>query len=208
MKIILKSVIGSRAYGTDHENSDWDRRYIFMIPTTDLFKLKAPPEDEGDVSNFGFELRKFVHLSAGGSPNPLEMLFSKYVEPVTPEGQILLDNREAFLSQLMVKRFVGHAHGNLKRYEGNAKSTIAALRLLKTCRTLLATGVYEVEVNPTYKEMAENLRTGKTPPSQYETLLRMLLGDIRNLEKTTKLPKEPNWAKIDEMLINLRLGYL
>lgn len=200
---ILNTVIGSRAYNLEREESDWDRRSIYVVPTADLFKLHNPPDTaEGGEA---MEVGRWAQLAVGGSPNPLEYLFSKYAEALTPDGQLLLDNREAFLSKKMVPRFIGFARGNLKRYKDNPKTILQAFRLLTTCKALLETGVYKIEVPEEAKPTVDKIRRGEL--SVY-LFMDNMVDEINGLEKTTSLRAEPDYEFINGLLYQIRIRHL
>lgn len=200
---ILDTVIGSRAYNLDREASDWDRRSIYVVPTADLFKLQTPPDTA--ESGEAMEVGRWAQLAAGGSPNPLEYLFSKYAEPLTEDGQLLLDNREVFLSKKMVPRFIGFARGNLKRYKDNPKTILQAFRLLLTCKSLLETGVYRIEMPDSAQSTVEKIRHGEL--SVY-SFMDDMVDKINELEKTTSLRDEPDYEFINGLLYQIRMRHL
>jgi hypothetical protein len=62
-----------------------------------------------------YELHKFVRLCLGFNPNVIPLLYlrpSDYLE-VHPGGQLLLDNRDAFMSVRAYDTFIGYARGQL-----------------------------------------------------------------------------------------------
>lgn len=125
-RTIFFCVHGSRAYGTDRPDSDYDFKGVTVPPREyrDGFLKRfeqaiwATPEDTTI-----FEIRKFFNLAADCNPNVLELL---YVDPsdvkiCTPEGQLLLDNRDLFLSQKASYTFRGYAVSQLRRIKGHRR---------------------------------------------------------------------------------------
>lgn len=142
-RLIFYTVHGSHAYGTNIATSDKDFRGI-TIPPPEIFhgftgkfaqaeskkfrqnkkpeKLgNAPAEDiltldsEDDVVIF--DIRKFFALAVVNNPNALEIIFtdpSDHIK-VTPAGQLLLDNRELFLSKKARNTFGGYARSQMRR---------------------------------------------------------------------------------------------
>lgn len=112
---------GSHSYGTNIATSDEDFRGI-CIPSKKYFlgnlhhfeqaELKAPHPDTTI-----FDLRKFISLAAMNNPNVLETLFTSPEDHllVGELGQVLIDNREKFLSKRTRFSFAGYAHSQLKR---------------------------------------------------------------------------------------------
>lgn len=118
---------GSHAYGTNTPASDVDTKGV-CIPTREYFlgsqkkfeqaELKAP-----DPDTVVYEIRKFFNLAMANNPNCLEVLFVDPVDYllVDPIGEILLDNKEKFLSKRIKHTTCGYAFGQLKRIKGHRR---------------------------------------------------------------------------------------
>jgi len=93
-ELILLTLTGSRLYGTENENSDWDYRGIFIAnPDTKIGLLNSVDQIEGfglDKELSGvlgidivsddlvlFEIRKFIKLAADNNPNILDVLMNE-----------------------------------------------------------------------------------------------------------------------------------
>ena len=63
--IILRCVIGSRAYGLDEAGSDTDRRGIYLPPADRHWSLAGVPEqlEDDDAQECYWELQKFLTLA-------------------------------------------------------------------------------------------------------------------------------------------------
>jgi hypothetical protein len=98
--IIYRCVVGSRAYGLDTDESDTDRRGVYLAPAESQWSLFGAPEqfeDNADQSCY-WELQKFIVMALRANPNILECLYSPIVEKVMPLGEELLNLRHQFLS--------------------------------------------------------------------------------------------------------------
>lgn len=73
-KLIFKGIVGSRAFGTNTENSDTDIAEIYMCDNDDLLGLTYKEHDDIDKDNRRYELNKFIKLLMVGNPNMLEIL--------------------------------------------------------------------------------------------------------------------------------------
>jgi predicted nucleotidyltransferase len=64
-----------------------------------------------------YEARKFVRLLVGQNPNVMSLLWNepKYFLSVAPAGQLLLDNRQVFVSRKAYHSFTGYAYAQLKK---------------------------------------------------------------------------------------------
>jgi predicted nucleotidyltransferase len=138
--LILHGLGGSRSYGTDMPTSDTDYRGVAVIPQlidNDPFTsfeqyLWKSEDTSGRVSEQAgmpeaasegvvYSTRKFFQLAASCNPNVLEIL---YLRPedythISPAGQLLIDNRTLFLSQLAAKTFCGYARSQIHRIQGH-----------------------------------------------------------------------------------------
>ena len=93
--IIYRCVIGSRAYGLAHADSDTDRRGIYLPPADLHWSLYGVPEQlENEETQEGYwELQKFLMLALKANPNVLECLYTPLVEHATPLAEELLAMR-------------------------------------------------------------------------------------------------------------------
>ena len=85
-RVIYRCVIGSQAYGLADEESDMDRRGIYL-PTADLhWSLYGVPEqlENDDTQEAYWEIQKFLVLALKANPNVLECLYTPLVEKATP----------------------------------------------------------------------------------------------------------------------------
>lgn len=79
--IIYECIVGSRAYGLDHEGSDTDRRGVYLPPADLEWSLYGVPEqlEYRDSEECYWELQKFLVLALKANPNILECLFTPLV---------------------------------------------------------------------------------------------------------------------------------
>lgn len=122
-RILFLTYGGSVAYGTNNEHSDIDIRGVCMNRVEDLLGYAEHHEFEQlidrDTDTVVYSFNKMVRLLCDNNPNSLEILFNApdayYF--VHEFGQMLLDNRTAFLSQRATKSFAGYARQQLARLE-------------------------------------------------------------------------------------------
>jgi len=125
--IILLTLGGSHAYGTNNENSDLDIRGCALnskmqILTNENFEQFV--NEETDTTIYAFN--KLVSLLSNVNPNTIEMLGNKpehylYISPV---GRELLDNAHLFLSKRAVHSFGGYANQQLRRLENKSNRLV------------------------------------------------------------------------------------
>ena len=121
--IIILTLGGSHAYGTNNENSDLDIRGCALNSKMQILtneKFEQFVNEATDTTIYSFN--KLVALLSNVNPNTCEMLGNKpehyfYVSPI---GQELIDNAHLFLSKKCVHSFGGYANQQL--YRLNQKS--------------------------------------------------------------------------------------
>lgn len=119
-RLLLLTIAGSHAYGTNIESSDIDIRGITMTPPECLFGLSNFEQFENsDTDTVIYEFKRIVNLMINCNPNCIEMLgnpLENYLF-LSEEGKILLDNKHLFLSQKAIQTFGGYATAQLRRLE-------------------------------------------------------------------------------------------
>lgn len=122
--LIFLTLAGSRSYGTHTETSDYDYRGICIPPTDYFIGLKSFEQAEcrrTDTTIFG--IKKFIKLLIDCNPNIVELLFTDeenivYKHPIM---DVLLRDKEFWLSKRAKNTFLGYATSQLKRIEGHKK---------------------------------------------------------------------------------------
>jgi hypothetical protein len=110
---------GSHSYGTSTPTSDLDIRGVAIAPKeyylglTNNFEQAEIKEPDMVV----FELRKFLKLASDCNPNALEIIFTDPEDHlyISKLGELLLENRNLFLSKRVKFTFSGYAHSQMKR---------------------------------------------------------------------------------------------
>lgn len=119
-RIMLLTLGGSHAYGTNIETSDVDVRGVVLDRRTDLLGLSHFEQAEDrktDTTVYGF--RKMASLLLACNPNTIEMLGDKpeHYLVLTEAGHLLRNNRKLFLSRRAANTFGGYASQQLRRLE-------------------------------------------------------------------------------------------
>ena len=122
--IIYRCVVGSRAYGLDNDDSDTDRRGVYLAPADLQWSLFGAPEqfEDNATQSCYWELQKFLTMALKANPNILECLYSPMVEKVTPLGAELVAARHGFLSQMIFQTFNGYAMSQFKKIEQDIRN--------------------------------------------------------------------------------------
>ena len=114
---VLETVVGSRAWGLAHEDSDVDVRGVFALPLPWHFGLADKAKDlvSADGSHTFWEFSKAVEQALRADPNTLEMLFVPSARATDVLGEWLLAEREAFVSKALFGSFGRYAMSQLDK---------------------------------------------------------------------------------------------
>lgn len=122
-RVALLAYGGSHAYGTNIETSDVDMRGFFTHSKEEILGLgqfepfEQYVDENTDTTIYSFN--KFIKLLLNCNPNAIEILGCKpeHYAFKNQFGQILLDNRKLFLSQIAIKSFGEYANQQLRRFQ-------------------------------------------------------------------------------------------
>lgn len=118
--IILLTLGGSHAYGTNVETSDIDVRGVALEREQELIGLSNFEQFENHESDTTiYSFRKIIQLLLNCNPNVIEILSTKdnHIFTLTEEGKLLRNNINLFLSKKCINSFGGYATAQLKRLE-------------------------------------------------------------------------------------------
>jgi predicted nucleotidyltransferase len=218
---------GSKAYGTDNENSDTDL-YGFVIPPKEFinpfsdnfvyyfddefpkFEQTVAISDELDIQVYN--VVKFFKLMMNGNPNMIDCLYVKPKDCII-NNDILINNREVFLSQKIYHTFRGYAHAQRKKaysltktgkrkddvdkYGFDPKHCSHIYRLLDEVRQLLSYGTMDIHNS---KQVQIDIKNAKFSIDEMEDLFNELEYEVEIAFRKTDLPKYPNKDLIRNLL--------
>ena len=211
--IIYRCVVGSRAYGLDNDESDADRRGIYLAPAELQWSLFGAPEqfeDNGAQSCY-WELQKFIIMALRANPNILECLYSPIVEKITPLGEQLVAIRDGFLSQMIFQTFNGYAMSQFRKMEQDLrnhgevrlKHAMHLLRLLLTGAATLREGRVPVRVEA-HRDRLLAVKRGELTWAELDVWRKELHQDFERALTETKLPERPDYEAANRFLIKAR----
>lgn len=211
--VIYRCVIGSRAYGLDDDQSDTDRRGIYVPPAEMQWSLYGVPDQlENDATEEVYwEIQKFLVLALKANPNVLECLFTPIVELATPLAEELLDMRQVFVSKLVYQTFNGYVLSQFKRMQahvrnhGNVKwkHVMHLIRLLLSGTRALQEGVVPVRVEE-HREALLSIKRGQMPWEEVDAWRKELHQRFDKAFERTNLPDRPDHERVNQFLIHVR----
>ncbi len=232
LNLILLGYRGSIAHGTylpstdPNSVDDKDVMGIFIgrkeqylgFEKEDVYEKKM---NEWDAVSY--ELRKFIGLLLRSNPNVLMMLWlpGKYYLYKNSYGEMLIKNRDIFVSKQAYHSFSGYAHGQFKRmtnfrFEGymgekrkqlvekygyDCKNASHLIRLLKMGVEFLMEGELFVE-----REDAPQLisiKKGEWTLEQVKREAEKLFDLAQQAYINSKLPTKPDFKRAEQLLMNI-----
>ena len=211
--IIYRCVVGSRAYGLDNDESDTDRRGIYLAPAELQWSLFGAPEqfEDNAAQTCYWELQKFLNMALKANPNILECLYSPLVEKQTPLAEELLAMRDRFLSRMIFQTFNGYAMSQFKKMEQDlrtrgevrCKHAMHLLRLLLSGAATLREGRVPVRVEA-HRDRLLAVKRGGVPWAEVDTWRKELHHDFERALAETTLPERPDYEAANRFLIKAR----
>ncbi|HEY2838043.1 MAG TPA: nucleotidyltransferase domain-containing protein [Pirellulales bacterium] len=216
-RVIYRCVIGSQAYGLAGEDSDIDRRGIYL-PSAELhWSLYGVPEqiENNETQEAYWELQKFLILALKANPNVLECLYTPIVETATPLAEQLREMRSLFLSRLVYQTYNGYVLSQFKKMQADIrnrgqvkwKHVMHLIRLLLSGIEVLRTGELTVRVDAHREELLA-IRRGEFDVESLETWRLRLHQDFETAYATTSLPERPDYERVNSFLIAARVAAL
>ena len=220
-EILLQGVVGSKAYGLDHADSDEDLLGVYLAPTRAFLGLNLPQVNSLSTVHHTpqdstlHELVKFCKLAANANPTVTELLWLDNYLVTTPEGERLLQLRKDFLSASPIRAvYAGCVNQQLK---GFAKATGDLPRRAKRARhifRLIDQGITAYQTGEIVVKVADPEEMHAKAWAAAES------GDVTALEKEAQtlldvvdhtaspLPESPDLTRVDEFIIDTRINQL
>lgn len=212
--LVLLTRTGSRAYGTDHPDSDHDFRGVFVCGKMRLYGLNADwktVELREPHDAVAYELRHFCQLAAKANPTALEVLWGDdfdcgYV------GEYLRENRDLFLSKRIVHTYGGYAISQLRKAQagtGGSRGADHHKRMkfkLHTLR-LLGAGLHALRHGEVLVRVPDPEGLREMAEADIEVVAGVaedILADMAVEAERSKLPSEPNVEQINNLIYNIR----
>lgn len=222
--IVLEGVTGSVAYGLATDKSDVDIKGVYLLPIKKVlsigFDLQHTTIDNNDPDWVYHEVGKFMKLVISGNPTVTELLYLDEYTQLSSIGQMLIDNRDAFLStSAVMNAYRGYAFSQAKRlnnrteqgldgYDSSLKNRFAkhtrhCFRLLMQARQLLETGTLDVKVTP--EQRAYLFAMGEKTASEVVDEFMRQDAEFENI--VSVLPDQPDYERLNNLLYDIRMNH-
>ncbi len=217
--VILRVAAGSRAFGLATEESDDDRRGVYLPPAELTWSLFKPPEQiesrSDGVEEVCWELEKYLLLALQANPNILETLWSPRVLFADDTGLALRALRQAFLSRHLYKTYSGYVLSQFRLMQKShaatgayrAKHAMHLVRLLHSGIHALRTGDILVDVGEHRGELLR-IRGGGLSFAEVRQHALELNRVFQEAFTTTRLPERPDYDRVNRFLIEARRSKL
>ena len=211
---------------------DVDLMGIFMAPVEHYIGITKTREtverfvDKYDVVSY--EYIKFVKLLLKSNPNVMALLWVKDNHYIKRHeyGQVLIDNRDLFISKEAYKSFTGYAYSQLKKMEKfnfngymgkkrkelvekfgfDTKNASHCIRLLKMGTEFLTTG--ELNVFRHDAPMLLEIKIGKWTLEQVKEEARRLFILADEAYVKSKIPDKPEYDKVESIVKDVMYEYI
>jgi predicted nucleotidyltransferase len=123
-KPLLLVIRGSHAYGTNIETSDTDYAGVFIQSQEDIFGFNYKEQINDDKNDTViYEIKRFLQLLSSNNPTVLELLNTPpdciiYKDPIF---NLILDNRDKFITKVCAKSFGGYGKMQIQKAKGQNK---------------------------------------------------------------------------------------
>lgn len=212
-RVIYRCVIGSYAYGLAEEDSDIDRRGLYLPPADLHWSLYDLPEqlESKDTEECYWEIRKFITMALKANPNVLECLYTPIVELSTPLADELLAGRSSFLSKLIYQTYNGYVMSQFKRLEQDIRTTgslrwkhaMHLIRLMLAGIVALREGTIPVQVGE-HRERLLAIKHGDVSWQDVDAWRLALHREFDQALSVTTLPERPDYGWANAFLIKAR----
>lgn len=229
VRILLAVESGSRAWGLESEDSDYDVRFVYVRPKEDYLRLEDVHEvidwrmdDELEV--VGWDLSKYLRLLRKSNPSTLEWLgFPVYVEDES-FGKVRELAEECVSPTALAYHYLGMAKGDgrkhLRHETVSAKDCLVVARGILSCvwaikfRTTPPADFMELcerlTLPETRKMLSELVEVKKSDRDATVALSDAFLGwsdfYLENLgDAIAKIgpSKAVEWSKVDEVFVSM-----
>ena len=128
-RLLYEYIRGSHLYGLNNEDSDVDTSGVFICTKDELFGCFGykPQVTDSRHDNTWFEIGELIRLLLKSNPTVMESLFvpkEKVLGPIHSLMQMVIDNKEQFISKQCFNPFFGYAKSQIEKARGLNKKIV------------------------------------------------------------------------------------
>ena len=128
-RLLYEYIRGSHLYGLNNEDSDVDTSGVFVCTRDELFGCFGykPQVTDSRHDNTWFEIGELIRLLLKSNPTVMESLFvpkDKVLGQIHPLMQMVIDNKEQFISKQCFNPFFGYAKSQIEKARGLNKKIV------------------------------------------------------------------------------------
>lgn len=212
-KTILKSLVGSRAHGLHTEESDYDYRGVYVLPTSEIlslgFKYSGTSWIEGEVDDTSYEIGHFLQLCTKANPSVLEVLISEVTKVDSAYAQEMRDLLPyMFTPQDAFNAFAGYSKNQQKKLLDNhlgrkLKFGVAYVRTAFNLLDLFQTGSFSLEVTDSLRrKVLLDIKGGKFTDGEILNIAETQISLAKSMLEYVE--NKQNLGKINQFLLKVR----
>ena len=128
-RLLYEYIRGSHLYGLNNEDSDIDTSGVYICTRDELFGCFGykPQVTDSRHDNTWYEIGELIRLLLKSNPTVLESLFvpkDKIIGDIHPIMQMLIDQRDQFISKQCFNPFFGYAKSQIEKARGLNKKIV------------------------------------------------------------------------------------
>ena len=128
-RLLYEYIRGSHLYGLNNEDSDIDTSGVYVCTRDELFGCIGykPQVTDSRHDNTWYEIGELVRLLLKSNPTVLESLFvpkDKVIGYIHPIMQMVIDQRDQFISKQCFNPFFGYAKSQIEKARGLNKKIV------------------------------------------------------------------------------------
>lgn len=122
-KIIFECIVGSTVYGTATDNSDIDKKGVYVQCNDELLINEYEPQINVTKDECYYEVNRFLELALVGNPTILEMLFSsdEFITITSPEFEMIREHKYKFITKKCSESFKNYGYSQIAKAQSTGK---------------------------------------------------------------------------------------
>lgn len=186
---LLVCLVGSRAYNTFTENSDYDFKLIHILPTDTVLRTNPSTEHFQETSYkpqimskshdvVSYELGRFLQLLRKANPTIMELISTdeRHVIYKKPLFRDLIPDHRPYLTKKFKDSFIGYATAQIKKARGLNKSIMNPQPEIRKDVLEFCYFLSEGQVKPAWEFLRTQLRENPKSKFTKEQILELTRG--------------------------------